>query len=179
MSVHWYALQSKPRKEEALWRQVQASGVEAYYPSLRVRPVNPRARKIRPYFPGYLFIRTDLEVTGLSSFQWMPQAVGLVSFGGIPAPVPDALIISIRHLIDALTESGTQWYDELAHGDQVRIQSGPFAGYEAMFDIRLSGSERVRVLLQLLSGQNVALELDAAQLDPTGHRYIPKQRIQR
>jgi transcriptional antiterminator RfaH len=45
----------------------------------------------------------------------------------------------------------------------VKITSGPFAGYEAIFDLRLKGSDRVRVLLDLLRRQ-VSVEIDAGSL---------------
>jgi transcription antitermination factor NusG len=44
------------------------------------------------------------------------------------------------------------------------IQDGPFAGYEAIFDVRLPGKERVRVLLQMLTRRSVPLELSAGQI---------------
>src|SRR3990170_8082601 len=79
MSAIWYALHSKPRKEAALERQARAEGFEGYLPLLRVKPVNPRSRQWVPYFPGYLFVHTDLPVVGASRFNWMPYAQGLVS----------------------------------------------------------------------------------------------------
>ncbi len=45
------------------------------------------------------------------------------------------------------------------------IHSGPFAGYEAIFDLRLSGSERVRVLLKMLNNRNLPIELDSQQIE--------------
>ncbi|MEJ2353879.1 MAG: transcription termination/antitermination NusG family protein, partial [Anaerolineales bacterium] len=72
MSAHWYAMRSKPRKEEVLWRQLSAQGYEVYFPRLRVNPVNPRSKKLRAYFPGYMFINVDLEEVGRSTFKWMP-----------------------------------------------------------------------------------------------------------
>ena len=88
MAANWYALRSKPRKEEVVWKQVRTQGFEAYFPRLRVNPVNPRSRKLRPYFPGYLFVYADLEEVGVSVFQWMPHSIGLVCFGGEPAASP-------------------------------------------------------------------------------------------
>ena len=35
----------------------------------RVHPKNPRARKIRPYFPGYLFFQLDLHQSRCSSLR--------------------------------------------------------------------------------------------------------------
>jgi transcription antitermination factor NusG len=162
----WYALQSKPHQEDALWRQLSAHAVENYYPRLPVRVVNPRARRIRPYFPGYMFVRCDLVEVGISFFNWMPYAVGLVSFGGEPAPVPAPLVTGIQQRVDHLLQSGQQWFDGLERGDSVRIRDGLFKDYQAVFDARLSGEYRVRVLLQLLGGQSVALDIDAAHLEP-------------
>jgi hypothetical protein len=40
----------------------------------------------------------------------------------------------------------------------------PFSSYEAIFDVRLSGDERVRVLLKLLNRQQIPLELPGRQI---------------
>lgn len=165
MAYHWYALRSKPRKEDIVYRQVRAQGFESFYPRLRVNPVNPRSRKVRAYFPGYLFIYADLEEVGLSVFQWMPHSIGLVSFGGEPANVPDNLIYAIRKRVEEIAAAGGEIFDGLKSGDVVRISDGPFKGYEAIFDARLPGTERVRVLLELLGNQRrVPIELSAGQI---------------
>ena len=96
MAEYWYTLHSHPHKEETLFHQVESQGFTTFYPRIRVHPVNPRSSKIKPYFPGYIFVRTDLEVTGMSVFQWMPYSTGLVTFGGEAALVPDNLIQAIR-----------------------------------------------------------------------------------
>ena len=165
MTQHWYALRSKPRKEEVVWRQVHTRGIEIFYPRLRVQPVNPRARKQKPYFPGYMFVQVDIDEVGLSAFRWMSHAMGLVCFGDEPAIVPDHLIHSIKHRIDEITAAGGELFDGLRPGDKVLIHDGPFAGYEAIFDARIPGSERVKVLLQLLNDKRqLPVELDAGQI---------------
>lgn len=165
MSDQWYALRSKPRKEEVVWRQLHTQGMEAFFPRLRVQPVNPRSRKWQPYFPGYLFVRVDIKEVGLSTFQWMPHAIGLVTFGDEAAVVPENLIHAIRRRADEIAAAGGEVFAGLKAGDAVLINDGPFAGYEAIFDARLPGSERVRVLLQLLNSQRrVPVELNAGQI---------------
>ena len=154
----------RAREEEILWKQVQDKGVEVFYPRLRVHPVNPRSRKIKPYFPGYMFVHIDLAEQGQSIFQWMPHTVGLVCFGGEPAIVPDHLINAIRRKVEEIAQAGGEIFAGLEHGDVVLIEHGPFEGFDAIFDARLPGSERVRVLLQLLSNRLVPVELDAAQI---------------
>ena len=165
MATQWYVMRSKPRKEEALWRQVKSKGIEVYFPRLRVNPVNPRSRKLVPYFPGYIFIQVDLEEVGMSTLQWMPYSIGLVSFGGEPAAVQEHLIYEIRKRVDKIAAAGGELFDGLKPGEVIRINEGPFKGYEAIFDTRLPGTERVRVLLELLDNQRqVPLELDAGQI---------------
>jgi transcription antitermination factor NusG len=165
MPTLWYALRSKPNKEEAAWQQARAREFETFYPRLRVRTVNPRARQIKPYFPGYLFVKADLEAVGPSVFQYLPHATGLVCFGGEPASVPEALIRALHGRIGEIAAAGGEVFDGLNSGELVSIHDGPFAGYKAIFDARLSGGERVRVLLDLLGGRRIPVELSTAQIE--------------
>ena len=165
MTLRWYALRTKARKEDVVWQQLRSKEIENYYPRVRVHPVNPRARKVKPYFPGYLFIRTDLGEEGISAFQWMPHSLGLVSFGGEPAPIPDNAIFEMKKRVKEIADAGGEVFDGLKSGDSVRIHEGPFKGFEAIFDSRLDGQERVRVLLQFINNQReVPVELDVSQI---------------
>lgn len=169
MMPEWYALRSKPRKEMILWRQLEARKVENFFPCIRVTPVNPRSRHLRPYFPGYMFVRADLEQTGQSQFNFMPYAIGLVNFGSQPARVPADFIHALRQRMAEIAEAGGELFYDLKKGDPVWITDGPFDGYRAIFDARLPGNERVSVLLEMLSDQLVPLEMSAA--------YIEKARV--
>ena len=165
MARQWYALRSKPRKEEVLWRQLRSHEYEVFFPRLKVQPVNPRSRKWRAYFPGYMFVQVDIDEVGPSTFQWMPHAIGLVSFDGEPANVPDNLIHAIVKRVEEITAAGGEFFDGLKPGDQVKINNGPFQGYEAIFDARIPGNERVRLLIQMLSDRRLPVELMAAQVE--------------
>ena len=164
MAINWYAIQSKPNKEDALHKQLLNQDIEVFYPRIRVNPINPRAKKVKAYFPGYLFVHVDLDVIGVSTLQWMPFARGMVSFDNEPAMVPDYLLVAIRSRINHVNEAGGEVFDGLQKGDTVLIQDGPFAGFEAIFDVRLPGSERVRVLVEMLSKRQVPVELRAGQI---------------
>jgi len=164
MTSTWYVLHSKPNKEEFLYDQLLANRLEAFCPHIRVQPVNPRARKVKPYFPGYVFVQLDLEHEKTSVLGWMPGANGLVSFDGQPADVPESLVQAIRRKVNEINTAGGEMLASLRPGEKVVIQDGPFAGYQAIFDSRLSGVDRVRVLLTLLRKRQVPLELSAGQI---------------
>lgn len=165
MTAQWYVLHSKPMKEALLWEQLRLQQIECYYPCLRLQPANPHARnKVKAYFPGYIFGHIDFAQTNLSALQWMPGASGIISFGGIPSSVPDNIIAAIRRRVDEINTAGRELLHDLKPGDIVTIHDGPFSGYEAIFDARLSGDERVRVFLKLLNRQQFPLELSGRQI---------------
>ena len=149
-----------------LAEQLELRRIETFSPRIRVQVVNPRARKVRPYFPGYIFIGADLEKSGLSVLQYVPGSAGLITFGGTPAFVPDGLIHAIRQRVEEINSAGGELFDVLRSGEMVLVHSGPFAGYEAIFDVRLPGTERVRVLLKLLRNRKMPVELSAGYVRP-------------
>jgi transcription antitermination factor NusG len=164
MSAHWYVLHSKPMKESLLCEQLSLHQIESYYPYIRVQPASPHARRSKPYFPGYIFGYVDLEQTNLSTLQWMPGAAGIVSFDGLPSSVPDHVIAAIRRRVDEINAAGADLLDGLKSGEVVTISDGPFSGYDAIFDARLSGEERVRVFLRFLNRKQFPLELSGRQI---------------
>lgn len=164
MATHWYALHSKPMKEAFLCTQLHLNKIESYCPHIRVQVVNPRARKVKPYFPGYVFGYMDLEKISQHVRQWIPGLAGMVSFDGIPAHVPDNLIAAIRRRVDQINAADGELLDKLKPGDIVTVLEGPFKGYEAILDACLSGEARVRILLKLLNGPQVRLELRGEQI---------------
>ena len=161
MAENWYALRVKPHRESTVYQQLQSWDIEAFLPMVRVKPKNPRAAKQKPYFPGYLFVHANLEKVGANTINWMPGTLGLVSFGGVPATVPENLIREIQQRLNQIEEAGGLVLAELEPGDRVRIVEGPFAGYEAIFDMRLPGKDRVQVLLSFLSQHPHPVEMDA------------------
>ncbi len=164
MTIQWYVLHSKPMKEALLSEQLNLQRIESYYPYICVQSVTPHARKKKPYFPGYIFGHIDFKQTNLSMLQWMPGAAGIVSFDGIPSSVSDAVIVAIRQRVDEINAAGGELLEGLKTGDVVGIQGGPFKGYEAIFDARLSGEERVRVLLKFLNKRQFPVELPSSYI---------------
>lgn len=142
----------KPRKEVQVNTYLRAHGVRTFYPTVSVNPVNPRAAKVRGFYPRYLFAQVNAEI-GPSSLEWIPGAVGLVRFDGEPAMVADEYVDTLRERIAEIEKAGGLHLDGLKPGDRVRITRGPFAGFDALFDVHLSGEQRVQVLLRWLGRQ--------------------------
>ncbi len=78
--------------------------------------------------------------------------------------VPDSLIVALRRRVGQVNAAGGELFARCDKGDEVFIHEGPFAGYEAIFDLRISGSERVRVLIKLLDQRHIPVELHVGQI---------------
>jgi transcriptional antiterminator RfaH len=127
--------------------------------------VNPRSRVVRPFFPGYLFLHEDLSQEGRSTFKWLPFSYGLLSFGDEPGRVPDAIIQALKRRVEKVNEKGVDPLRGWKKGDALVVRDGPFEGIEAIFDIRLSGHQRARILVKFLNDQWVKTEVDIASLE--------------
>ena len=155
---HWYALHTKPRKEHQVHNHLVAQGIEAYLPVI-VRPYSRgRATWEQPFFSRYLFGRLDLAQTPLSAVNWLPGMSRVVSFGGQPAVVPDPVIGWLRGHLAGMETVDYHTGLPLRRDDRVRVTEGPLRGLEGIFDQRLSGDERARILVELL-GRLTACEL--------------------
>jgi transcription elongation factor/antiterminator RfaH len=163
----WYVLHSKPQKEKWLYKQLNALEIEVYYPCLNTKNGKLKTYTGKPYFPGYLFVNLDFELTGMSMVKWIPGSQGLVSFGDEPACVPEGLLQRIRQRVDEINGAEEHILNRLKPGDQVKINSGPFAGYEAIFCAQLRGSERVQVLLKVLQDRAIRIDLPVQKLAVT------------
>jgi len=168
----WYVLRSKPRKEHALCKFARSQGHEIFFPTIPVNPVNPRAARIRPYFPGYMFLHSDLSLVGESAFHWMPFSQGLVWVGNDAARVPENILHALMRRIDEIWEVGGLVFDGLEKGDRVILREGIFEGYRAIFDVRIAGSERARVLLQMLNDRYIPMELEVGLLEKAVPSYM-------
>jgi transcriptional antiterminator RfaH len=162
----WFVLRVKPFKECVVSGQLTEGGFHAFCPCRKVNPVNPRSRRMKPFFPGYIFFQPANEGVDLARTQWLPGTLGVVSFGGDPARVPDSMVKAIRaKLADPQLDQPA-----FTHGQPVVIKDGLFAGYQGIFDARLSGEQRCRVLLRLLQSHGKAVVLPLQALAPTDRR---------
>lgn len=161
---HWYAFQSKTHKEKFLCEQLRIREIETFFPTIRSQTASSRVQRLKPYFPGYVFGNLDLEVSNQSIREWLPGAVRIVSFGGDPVSVPDHFINILRQHLETINASSLAVSKDYQQGEVITINTGPFAGYEGIFNARLPGRDRVEVLLKLLQGSQIRVELPIEQI---------------
>jgi transcription antitermination factor NusG len=100
-------------------------------------------------FPSYVFVRATMP----DDFYRVTRTVGVhgfVAFGGAPVPLEDPVIAFFRSREGA---NGIIRSDPLPPGREVQITTGPLRGLVAVVEERLTGRQRVRVLLEILQRQ--------------------------
>jgi len=143
---HWYALYTKPHKEQQVCSSLESKGFETYLPTVKIRKNGNY--KVTPFFSCYLFVRVDPS-NGLFSLRWTPGLRRVVTFGDQPAIVNDNVLSFLRQRLAKIEESGYEAY-RFKPGDSVVITSGPLRDFEAAFERGLSSGQRARILLDYL-----------------------------
>ena len=160
--LNWYLVYSKPRQERCSLENLERQGFECFLPLISVEKLRRKVIVVlqEPLFPRYLFIRLDASQEGRS---WNPirSTTGvsrLVTFGQIPAKVDDQLVATIRSSVSGVGIRQRHFEP----GEVVRINDGPFAGLEAVYQMP-DGDARVMVLIDILS-KKVSLSVEPPSL---------------
>lgn len=156
----WYAIYTKPVREDLVSSRLQAIGIEVLNPKIRTTRYrkNRLVEIVEPLFPGYLFAQFDKE-----------RYAHLITYtSGVRFIVGKNNPLGVHHeIIDAIRERVgrdniiVMRPEKFEHGDRVRIMGGPFKDFYAIFAREIKGPERVMVLLDAL---HCSVEIDGCLL---------------
>ena len=150
--LRWYAIQAKVNREKDVEKRLTDLHLEVFLPWMRARRrIGSKFHWVMvPLFPGYVFSRLDMVMSGKAA-RYSPGVKNFLTFGSRVAEVSEDIIEGLRERCPG----GVAEIDPVRAkpGDTVRINEGPFSGFEAIFDEKLKGSERVAVLLEILGRQ--------------------------
>jgi transcriptional antiterminator RfaH len=149
--MQWYAVYTKPKREDAVAGSLENAGIEVFNPRLKQKKYVQGAyrNKISPLFPCYVFVKFEPETTAhmIKYTRGVRRIVG----GDMPWPVSDEIIDAIRDK----EEDGIVILipPQLKYGDGVAINDGPLSGLKGIFEKELNGQERVVLLLGAIEYQ--------------------------
>ncbi len=172
--LQWYCIKTRPRQERgAKLALVADAGVEVFCPLLRFERArrSGKARVTEAMFPGYLFARFHYETqhrlvattNGVST---------IVSFGGRPALVSEAIIDELRSSVSE--EETVEIPSMVSVGEEVQVVDGPFQGIRAVVTSLMPARARVTVLLELLGMEREVEVAAAAVLPDVKHPMAPR-----
>lgn len=157
----WYCVRIRPKQEHITARALRVDvDVEVFSPFVRFKRSRGRGTMwvTEALFPGYLFAKFHI----IEQFRHVNATRGvakILSFGGSPAVVPEAVITTVRENMPE-SEEIIIIPDTLAPGDEVKIVSGPYAGIRTIVTKVVPSRRRVGILLEIL-GSDREVEVDA------------------
>lgn len=153
----WYVLHTKSRFENVVNEGLTKKSIEIFLPKVKVRSKR-RDRKAMiqvPLFPGYVFVKTDLNPYEHIEIVKTVGAVRIIGNKDGPVAVPRVNIESLKIMVAGNNSviTGTRF----KKGDMIMVVDGPFAGVTGTF-IRYKGKEHVVVYIEAL-GQFASVEV--------------------
>ena len=160
VAAPWFAVWTRSRAEKAVADQLARKQVEAFLPTVpRWSRWKDRKKKIDwPLFPGYCFARFDPR--GTLDVLTCVGVVSVISFDGVPAPIPDSEIAAIQRLVS--TELRFDPCPLLHEGDLVEVMHGPLKGVTGRLIHK--GPQTKLVLSITMINRAVAVTFDAADV---------------
>jgi transcription termination/antitermination protein NusG len=163
LEYSWYVLHTKSRFENVVNDGLSRKSMEVFLPKVQMRSKR-RDRKVMirvPLFPGYLFVRSNLNPYEHIEIVKTVGAVRLVGNKDGPIPVAEETVESLKIMVQGNhpVETGTRF----KKGDKVIVVHGPFAGVMGTF-ARYRGKGRVVVNIDAL-GQFAGVEVDEDDIE--------------
>jgi transcriptional antiterminator RfaH len=163
--TNWFAIQTKPCREELASGYISHLGLEVFLPRAMLvgalRDGRPWAQK--PLFPGYLFARF-CPANYLHLVQYARGVRRVVCAGGWPLPVDEEIISVIRDRVSAQQVPETK-SSNLRLGEEIVVRDGVLKGLCGIFEQRISNRGRVLLLLDAIHYQARVL-IDSRSLKP-------------
>jgi len=150
----WRVLQTNPNAERTALANVRRLGLEAYLPmAITERPATakrPAATIIRPFLPGYMFVRFDTRLDPWGDLFTTIGVKAILRAGLAPLAVPDSEVEALRQREEAglIKISDPSDVAIWRKGDRVRV-TYPRAEIEAVFE-ELLDKDRAVVFVSIL-----------------------------
>ena len=163
LSPAWYVLHTKSRFENVVNEGLIRKSMEVFLPKISVKSKR-RDRRVTiraPLFPGYLFVKSDLNPYEQIEIVKTTGAVRLIGTKDGPVPVPLENIESLKIMVSEDNEVITD--KRIKKGDRVMVLYGPFAGVTGIF-VRYSSSGRVFVNIDAM-GQSAGTDVSEEDIE--------------
>jgi transcription elongation factor/antiterminator RfaH len=162
--TRWFAVYTLANKEAFARQELRNQGFNVFLPQRlkTLRHARRMTTRLAPIFPRYLFVQLNLRAARWRSINGTRGVASLVSFGDIPAAVPEGIMEGLIKACDNNCVFRTPHLYEC--GQDVRMAAGPFADVVGTFD-KMDGEDAVRVLLDIM-GRRVSVHAKLEALLP-------------
>jgi transcription antitermination factor NusG len=162
----WWALYTRHQHEKTVAEMLSAKGFEVFLPLYEsIRRWKDRSKMLTlPLFPCYVFVRGGLNRR--LQVVTTPGVHMILFRGEMVAIIPEAEIQAIRKVVEGPFR--VEPHPFLKCGERVRVTRGSLEGVEGVL-VRKKNLYRLVLSVDMMA-QSVAVEIDAADVEPTTAR---------
>lgn len=169
----WFALHTRPHTEKRVAAHLARRDIETFVPGTP-RAAKGKKSRFSPLFPGYMFVRINLNEQAGAGWLRYPGVRYLLAYGDEPVPIQEEVITFLRQNLVESGETGRNDKPAFKPGMLVRIKNGPFKDMLAIFEGPSRATERVQVLLDALE-RTVRVRLSVSDLDGVDTKTAQKR----
>lgn len=167
--VHTYSGFEKKVKE-SLEQRIQAYGLQGEIGEILIPTedvVEMRGGKkvvsSKRFFPGYLLVEMSMSDNAWHVVKNTPKVTGFVGAGAKPTPLSRDEVDQILEQVSQAAEKPKPKYT-FERSDQVRINEGPFAGFNGVVEEVNTDKNTLKVMVTIF-GRSTPVELDFLQVE--------------
>ena len=130
--LHWYALYTKPRKEQKVAQQLEQLGFTIYLPlKTEMKQWSDRKKKVTsPLFTSYVFIQ--IEEAKRAEVFVIDGVLNYIFWLGKPAVIRDEEMQLLKDHVDK--PNTTFEVASIEPGEKIQLQDGVFKGQQAVVE---------------------------------------------
>ncbi|MFQ5455865.1 MAG: transcription termination/antitermination protein NusG [Nitrospirota bacterium] len=159
----WYAVSTKPKKENLVSLQLEKDKIEVFLPKVKER-INRFGRPVTlstPLFPGYLFVNVENNLTVLNKIRWTIGVKKIMGNGDIPVSIDENVILFIK---SQTTKDGViRIRNRFKPGERVRIKTGLMKDLIGIIKEPAPREGRIKVLMNIIK-YSAEVEIDESVL---------------
>ena len=174
VSKHWYIVHTysgfENKVKESLEQRVAAYGLQSDIGEVLIptediveKRGGREVKSARRFFPGYILVEMNMTDHAWHVVKNTPKVTGFVGAGAKPTPLSKDEVEQILTQVRSAAEKPKPKYT-FDKGDQVRINEGPFTGFNGMVDEVNMEKNTLKVMVTIF-GRATPVELDFLQVE--------------
>jgi len=147
----WCVVRYKIKERSRFERNLLNQNFEFYIPRIFIKTQKSDNKKTETLFPGYGFVR--LAQTNLHALKYSLGLINIIAFGDQYAIANDSIITQLKEL-ERSSSIQPRIPSQLAKGDMVTVNSGPFQGHIAKI-LAAPVQDRANILISFLGSERM------------------------
>jgi transcription elongation factor/antiterminator RfaH len=159
---NWFVVRTKAGDEHRANTNLLHQEIETFLPLFKNHYFRSgrMIQTVKPLFPNYLFAKLDLDLQ-YAKVKWTRGVSRILGNREGPVPISGIVVQTIQDRIGK--DNLIELEEEIKEGDLVQVTSGPLKDLVGVFQKRMSGKDRVKILLNLI-GVDVPVQISKWQI---------------